>query len=607
MRSPSKSLCRGGEHCLGEVYRELYEMLARRQPLAEILARAAGILDGAFPGVRSVIHVLHQGRLHGYTASGSLDSWLRGMEGCEIEPGKLQAPWWQTRGRPVNIHFNPAWAGRTEGACCDFIWSWELATPAGEIVGTLTLLFPTEPHIDPQNPLLAEIRRFAPLAAEQEHLLEELTWQAHYDALTGLYNRDHFERSLEARLLDGTAGQAAVFWFSLERFARVNRILGYRVGDLVLGEAAARLRSRLQYRDTAARATGYEFVVAALGLASGDEARQRAEELREALSRPYELEGHTLTLGAGCGVGLWNDPREDVHTLLRRARAALTAAVASGSNHLAVFSPEMEDAGGTQRFEMEQRLRQALPRRELLLFYQPQIRLADESLCGVESLLRWHERDIGLVSAAVFIPLAEEVGLMEVFGEWVLAEACRQSRQWAARGVPVRIGVNVSASQFRSPSFADQVEATVAASGCDPRSLEIEITESQVLDSYGQALAHIRRLRSLGVRLALDDFGTGHSSLAYLRELPVDRVKIDRSFLAEIKPDSQPVLLNNIIRLSHDLGLEVIAEGAETAFQVSVLRRLGCDEVQGFYYGKPMAVSDFEAWHAEREAAVRTR
>jgi EAL domain-containing protein (putative c-di-GMP-specific phosphodiesterase class I) len=262
---------------------------------------------------------------------------------------------------------------------------------------------------------------------------------------------------------------------------------------------------------------------------------------------------------------------------------------------VSVFSPEMEE-GGADRFEIEQRLRVALAHDEFLLHFQPQIRVSDGKLSGVEALLRWRQNDLGVVSPAVFIPIAEETGLIGAIGEWVLQESGRQGARWIQDFRPVRIGVNVSAVQFGAPDFVASVVACLERTGLPPELLELEITESLVLADLNRTIRNLRYLREQGILLALDDFGTGQSSLAYLRDLPVDRVKIDRAFLREIRPGAPPGMLAHIIGMVHDLGLAVITEGIETIDQLEVLRELGCEEVQGFLCGKPMPASDLPQW-----------
>jgi diguanylate cyclase (GGDEF)-like protein len=439
---------------------------------------------------------------------------------------------------------------------------------------------------------LADVIHLGAAVIEQANVFSELTWHLWHDSLTGLYNRPWFERHVDMSFASLPPGLTAMFLFSMD-YSRINRVLGYRVGEKLLAEAAGRLARSLRTMDATARVGDHELACMVHELRSCDEAVGLARSLREVLSAPFEVEEHTLSVNPIASVCYLTEHGTDAATLLTRARVALSHADSSGG--VAVFSRKMED-GGVDRLEIEQRLHRALPAGQLFLQYQPQVRLTDFSFQGVEALLRWRQPDLGVVSPAVFIPVAEETGLILEIGPWVLEEACRQGVLWLRDSRPIRIGVNVSAVQFASLGFSDSVEVCLQRTGLPPELLELEITESAVLTDFDVTTRHLQRLRQRGLRVALDDFGTGHSSLAYLQELPVDRVKIDRAFLRNVDSPTQRGLLANIIGMAHDLGLEAIAEGAETQEQVAILRELNCNEVQGFLLGRPMMPADLIAW-----------
>jgi diguanylate cyclase (GGDEF)-like protein len=578
----------------------LYEAMARREPLPRLLERAAEMLEATVEGSRAALFALRDGCFYGHTAAGGPDPIWGRFEGTHAEPGQRQAPWWPHRGRAVAVEQIRPWCAflsDAEIASWPCAWSGDLRTPAGEIAGCATLLLPEYPD-DRVVAQWAGVTAVAALAIEQENLLAELTWQAERDALTGLFNRQQFERALDGILAGPAAEGSALFWFSLDRWTRVNRLLGHRIGDTIVLEAAARLRRGLRAHDVCARVGDREFACAIATL-KPDEALLVARRLQEALSAPYEVDGHVLTMEAEAALCHLESGAGAGAEWMQRGRLALAQA-RTAANRFAVFNPAMQDEAGN-RLELEQRLRQARPRDELMLYYQPQLGLADDSFRGVEALMRWRAGEMGVVSPSLFIPLAEEIGLIEEFGEWALAEACRQGSIWREQGLNLRIGVNVSPRQLQHDGLASKVEEILHRTGFPAAELELEITESGVLSDLALARRLLDQLRARGVRLALDDFGTGHSSLAYLHDLPVDRVKIDRSFVAAAQADSP--LLEHIVGMAHALGMETIAEGVETDAQWEILRRIRCDEGQGFRWGRPMPAQQIEAWLGARTTA----
>ncbi len=433
----------------------------------------------------------------------------------------------------------------------------------------------------------------------QEARIEHL---AYHDSLTGLPNRamlmDRLGQALsQAQRLDQ---QVAVLFIDLDRFKLVNDSLGHPVGDQLLQEIARRLRATLRDNDTVARVGGDEFQVVVGNVAGATDAARIAEKLMRTLGEPFTLEGQELHVTASLGVSLFPRDGASGELLLKYADTALYEAKGEGRNAYRFFSPEM-NAQAHGRLRLENDLRRAVERHELELHYQPQLDLATGEVCAVEALVRWRHPVRGLVLPNAFIPMAEETGLVLGIGEWVLNEACVQVAQWQRDGLadnlsPLRVAVNISARQLQRPGLDGAVRRALALSGLAANCLELEITESSVMLDPQHAQSVLQSLRELGVLLSIDDFGTGYSSLAYLKRLPLDRLKIDRSFIGGIPADSDDAaIVETIIVMTHKLGLRVIAEGVETLEQRLQLVRQGCDEMQGFLLAHPVPAAELPA------------
>jgi diguanylate cyclase (GGDEF)-like protein/PAS domain S-box-containing protein len=433
----------------------------------------------------------------------------------------------------------------------------------------------------------------------QEARIEHL---AYHDSLTGLPNRamlmDRLGQALsQAQRLDQ---QVAVLFIDLDRFKLVNDSLGHAVGDQLLQEIARRLRATLRDNDTVARVGGDEFQVVACNVAGATDAARIAEKLMRVLGEPFVLEGQELHVSASLGVSLFPRDGATGELLLKYADTALYEAKGEGRNAYRFFSPEM-NAQAHGRLRLENDLRRAVERHELELHYQPQLDLATGEVCAVEALVRWRHPVRGLVLPNAFIPMAEETGLVLGIGEWVLNEACCQVAQWQREGLadnltPLRVAVNISARQLQRPGLDGAVRRALSLSGLPAGCLELEITESSVMLDPLHARSVLQSLRELGVQLSIDDFGTGYSSLAYLKRLPLDRLKIDRSFIGGIPADpDDAAIVETIIVMTHKLGLRVIAEGVETQEQRLQLVRQGCDEMQGFLLAHPAPADELPA------------
>jgi diguanylate cyclase (GGDEF)-like protein len=414
------------------------------------------------------------------------------------------------------------------------------------------------------------------------------------DTLTGLLTRDTFIEALARRSADlaGAGGPRpfGLLAIDLDRFKSVNDTLGHPVGDALLRAAGRRMRTCIRAGDLTGRIGGDEFAILLPQLVTDHDATGLAARMVELMARPFLLDGHTVVTGCSIGIALFPDDATESTGLLRCADLALYQAKAEGRGGMRRFVPALRDRAEARR-RMEGDLRAAIGLGQFALHYQPHVDIASGRVAGCEALLRWHHPARGLIPPSEFIPLAEEIGLMVPIGQWVLRTACREAASW--RDDRISVSVNVSAAQLARPDLADQVKGALACSGLAPRRLELEVTETALLHDTATALATCRALRAIGVRVSLDDFGTGCSSLAQLRGFPIDRVKIDRSFVAEIgnRSDSMAIV-RAVAGLGSALGLRTTAEGVETQHQLDTLRASGCTDVQGFLISQPRPASE---------------
>nr|WP_247887240.1 EAL domain-containing protein [Azospirillum sp. SYSU D00513] len=427
---------------------------------------------------------------------------------------------------------------------------------------------------------------------------------AYSDGVTGLPNRallaDRAEQAVQAARRYGR--KLAFLFLDLDHFKTVNDTLGHQAGDQLLAAVALRLRAAVRMSDSVARMGGDEFVVMVEELEDSRDAAHTADRIMAALRTPFSLEGRELHVGVSIGIAMFPDDGADMPALLKNADTAMYAAKTAGRNALRFFSPAMTEAA-ERRLELESALRRAVAQADFTLVYQPKIYAATGQLCGVEALLRWHHPERGWVPPSEFIPLAEEIGLIEPLGAWVINEACRFIAGWDGQSLgALRVAVNVAAGQINRGDLGAVVERALKLHGIDPALLEIEVTESAVIADTARATATLNRLRALGVTVALDDFGTGYSSLVYLRRIDIDSIKIDRSFLTDVRPGSRDAdLVRQIIRLAQSLRLSVVAEGVETAEHRSFLEEAGCDMLQGYHIARPMPAADLRDWLARRQ------
>jgi len=413
---------------------------------------------------------------------------------------------------------------------------------------------------------------------------ERLDHQAHHDALTELPNRARFDALLRAALAPGR--DVAVIFADLDNFKIINDSLGHRTGDELLVEVAQRLAGELRPDDVLARFGGDEFVVLLEALDDVDDARRTANRLAAALREPFVLAGHQRFVSASFGIAFGTS---DAEALLRDADAAMYHAKEQGKARLEIFDESLRTRA-LARLEIEAGLREAMAGGQLELHYQPELLLADESLYGMEALLRWNHPVHGTISPATFIPIAEQSGLIVPIGEWVLNTACRQAAEWRAHGHEFVIAVNLSPLQLSSASLARVVDDALRVSGLPASALCLEITESAIMEDPEAAHAILQGLKALGVRLAIDDFGVGYSSLSHLKYLlPVDVIKIDKSFVdGLLESRDSRAIITAIIQLAHSLGVQAVGEGVETAEQAAALREMECHIAQGYHFSRPV-------------------
>jgi diguanylate cyclase (GGDEF)-like protein/PAS domain S-box-containing protein len=428
---------------------------------------------------------------------------------------------------------------------------------------------------------------------------ERVKYLAHHDVLTGLPNRTVAEQRLRSAMQQSTrTGQpVAVLFIDLDRFKTINDSLGHQIGDALLKLVAQRLRECIRGADTVSRFGGDEFVVLLNGVTGSGEALQIAQRLLGALRAPYTIDAMELSVSCSVGIAMFPDDAQDMEELMRHADAAMYEAKASGRDSVYFFTLDLNDRA-QQRLQIELMLRNAVGRNELRLVFQPQVGTGDGSLAAVEALLRWHSPELGDVSPAVFIPLAEESRLIVPIGEWVIDEACRQLAQWRAHGIDVGVmSVNLSAVQLLDAGLLTALRASLARHDVPAGLLELELTESTLMESTDERMRQLHALKALGVQLSIDDFGTGYSSLSYLSRLPMSKLKIDRSLIKDMLTEPKDrAITEAIIALAHRLEMTVVAEGVETAALHAALTEARCDTIQGYFTGRPMAPEALERW-----------
>jgi diguanylate cyclase (GGDEF)-like protein len=438
---------------------------------------------------------------------------------------------------------------------------------------------------------------------ERRRVEERITHLAHYDALTDLPNRTLFHEQLKrelARIVPGE--QLAVLYIDIDEFKSINDTLGHLIGDQLLKSVAASLGHCVSGTDFVARLGGDEFAIVQTAVKTVDDVTDLATRVLDAIRKPYECLGHQVTTDASIGIALAPQHGADLDQILKNADLAMYAAKSAGRRTYRFFEPEM-DARVRARRILEMDLRQAITDGSFEVYYQPSVTLEDNKIVGCEALLRWRHSERGMISPAEFIPVAEETGLIDELGEWVLTTACAEAATWPD---DIKIAVNVSPVQFKSGTLALKIVAALAASGLQASRLELEITEAVLIRDDEAALAILHQLRAIGVRIALDDFGTGYSSLSYLQRFPFDKIKIDRCFVNDIaEPDGSSCIVQAVVNIAAARHMTTTAEGVETKQQLELLRALGCAEMQGYLFSPAKPAAEIrQLFDREPSAAV---
>lgn len=445
-----------------------------------------------------------------------------------------------------------------------------------------------------------------PLADRLDQVVARMQYEqslrrlSHYDPLTGLANRGLFQDRLEQSLMQARRNgtNVGLLFIDIDRFRVVNDLYGHSLGDQLLVASSRRLAANLRRSDTIARLGGNSFAVILDGVRNINIVTAVASKISEALKQPFKVDGHEIFVTVSIGLDISCEASHDPGQMVRRTELALHQAKRDGRNACQVYTARNAPMDKI-RVGLESALHYAMERDELRLAYQPQVSVIGEHFVGVEVLLRWQHPVLGMVAPNVFIPVLEDTGLIEPFGEWVLQKACGQYRQWLDMGLVAphsKISVNLSPRQFRQRDLGQRIRDIINETGLPPANLTLEITESTLMYNLEQGAAMLSELRDMGISVAIDDFGTGYSSLAYLKDLPIDYLKIDRSFVKDIVTDANDAAIaNSIIALAHNLGLKVVAEGVEDAAMLERLAGFGCDQYQGYFFARPVSADEIPA------------
>ncbi|WP_416199182.1 EAL domain-containing protein [Sporanaerobacter sp.] len=426
---------------------------------------------------------------------------------------------------------------------------------------------------------------------------EQIYRLAYYDAITDLPNRLYLAKKFSdiVEEIEKKGNRLAVLYFDIDRFKDINDTLGHDTGDHILNLVGKRIENIIKDGDILARFGGDEFLILMKNIEDENEVVEFAKQVLDKMSEPFLLSRYKHFLTASVGVSIYPEGGKDFTTLVKNADMAMYRAKKSGGNNLYIYNKELSDIE-INKVKTISQLRRAVERNEFELYYQPKIDINSGEVQGMEALIRWNSPDKGLIGPNHFIPIAEEMGLILPIGEWVLREACRQNKAWMDKGYkPIRVSVNISGVQFQQKDFVDIVENILESTGLESQYLELEITESIAMTDIKYTIEVLKKMKSLGVYISIDDFGTGYSSFSYLKEMSVDELKIDRTFIMDVNTNTKNMsIVKAIIHLAHELNLQVTAEGAETIEHIQFLKENNCDKVQGYFYSKPVSSKGFE-------------
>jgi diguanylate cyclase (GGDEF)-like protein/PAS domain S-box-containing protein len=589
---------------LNDARNGLLEMLLRGETLEGVFAHLAQLLEGQWGGFCTV-SVFEEGMFR-FLGTPSLPAQVRDHLNA-LELGRYYGDWLipaLEHGLIVtdDIAHDPDWVSIRDMAGqlgVQSIWCAPIRSGEGTLLGMITCAFR-----DAQNPgkedheLLEMAQRLGAVCMEHRQMAAQIAFQAQHDTLTQLPNRALLNERLELSIARALRREEhiALLFIDLDGFKQVNDSLGHAVGDELLRSVTDRLGRAIRSGDTLARIGGDEFALLLPDLKTTGDAAKIAEGMLNLFQTPFALENHEVYLTASIGIAIFPDDGTDAATLLQHSDTAMYRAKRSGKNTFSSFDPIMTTSA-LRRREIEHALRQALPLQEFELHYQAQVDLQGQA-CGVEALLRWNSPSLGWVSPAEFIPIAESTGLIIAMDAWVMRQACQQAVHWQRSGLPpFCMAVNISALQFTRPDFVQSIREVLLETGLEAHWLELELTESVFMHDIEVAITRMHQIRALGVNLSIDDFGTGYSSLSYLQRLPVNAIKVDRSFVHGISPgNANHSLVQAIVLLGQQFQMTVVIEGIETPEQLETLRALGCDRLQGFYFCKPCAPEVLETW-----------
>jgi len=604
---------------LREGQQRVLELIAMDKPLHESLGALVRCIEEQSVGmVGSVLLAGEDGRVQQAIAPSLDPVYAATLIGLESGPCNGSCGTAMYRRAPVivsDILHDPLWERYRDAATRQGLracWSVPILSGNDKVLGTLALYYrDVRTPSDSEMQLIDLAVRIATIAIERGQYEAYISHIAHHDPLTGLPNRILLEDRLRQAIAQAGRrnSRVALLFIDLDHFKHINDSLGHHVGDQLLQAAARRMEACLREGDSVARLGGDEFVVCISDVWQNRDAAAVAQKIQDGLSRPFIIEGHSLQVGCSIGIALYPLDGSDVGELMQSADAAMYEAKNKGRGMYQFFTRELNIAA-QQRMIVSNQLRCALERGELSVHYQPQLSIASGAIVGVEALLRWEHPEMGMVPPSNFISLLEEIGMMGEIGKWVLKTACAQNVAWQKAGLPpIRMAVNLSARQFYGGDVVRTVADVLAETGLAPNWLELEITESVILDNSEPVIEAMRQLKQMGVGLSLDDFGTGYSSLSYLRRFPVNRLKIDRAFISDIASDAGSAdIVRSILALAQKFGMTVIAEGVETETQLGYLQKQGCPEMQGYLYSPALPAPQMgELLQADRRLPVWMR